>query len=58
LVRKPEGRRPRGKPRRRWKDVKIDLKETGWESVDWINLVKGRDQWWTLVKKVENFRVT
>ena len=39
LVVKPEGRRPLGRPRRRWKDnIKMDIREVGWESIDWINL--------------------
>jgi hypothetical protein len=39
FVRKPEGRRPLGKPRRRWEDnIKTDLREIGWKGVDWIHL--------------------
>jgi hypothetical protein len=46
LVGKPEGKRPLGGPRRRWvDDIKMDLRETGWDGMDWIDLAKGRDQW-------------
>jgi hypothetical protein len=46
LVRKPEGRRPLGRPRRRWVDnIKIDLREIGWDGMDWINLTEDRDHW-------------
>jgi hypothetical protein len=39
LVGKPEGRRPLGRPRRRWEDnIKIDLREVGWGDVDWIDM--------------------
>jgi hypothetical protein len=42
---KPEGKRPLGKPRRRWmNNIKIDLKEIGWDGVDWIDLAQDRDQ--------------
>jgi hypothetical protein len=41
LVGKPKGKRPLGKPRRRWVDnIKIDLREIGWEGVDWIDLAR------------------
>jgi hypothetical protein len=44
LVRKPEGQRPLGRPRRRWVDnVKIDLREIGWDDMDWIDLAQNRD---------------
>jgi hypothetical protein len=39
LVRKPEGKRPFGRPWYRWVDIKMDLREIGWEVVDWIHLV-------------------
>jgi hypothetical protein len=46
LMGKPEGRRPLGRPRRRWVDnVKIDLGEVGWDFVDWVDLAQDRDQW-------------
>jgi hypothetical protein len=45
LVGKPEGRRPLGRPRRRWVDnIKIDLREMGWDIVDWVDLAQDRDQ--------------
>jgi hypothetical protein len=58
LVGKPEGKRPLGRPRRRWVDkIKIDLRETGWDGVDWIELAQDRDQWRALVNTVMNLRV-
>jgi hypothetical protein len=46
LVEKPEGKRPLGRPRRRGVDnIKTDLREIGWDGVDWIDLAKDRDQW-------------
>jgi hypothetical protein len=46
LVGKPEGKRPLGRPRRRWEDgIKMDLRETGWGCVEWIHLVQDRDRW-------------
>jgi hypothetical protein len=54
LVRRPEGRRPLG----RWEDnIKMDLKETGFGDVDWINLAQDRDRWRALVKTVMNLPV-
>jgi hypothetical protein len=45
LVGKPEGKRPLGRPRRRWEDtVKMDLREIGWGDVDWIDLAQDGDQ--------------
>jgi hypothetical protein len=44
-VGKPEGKRPLGRPRRRWVDnIKMDLGEVGWDGVDWIGLAQGRDR--------------
>jgi hypothetical protein len=58
LVRKPEGKRPLERPRRRWMDnVKIDLTEIGWDGLDCIDLAQDRDQWRALVNKVMNFPV-
>jgi hypothetical protein len=46
LLGKPEGKRLLGGPRRRWVDnTKIDLREIGWDGMDWINLAQDRDQW-------------
>jgi hypothetical protein len=45
LVGMPEGKRPLGRPRRRWMDnIKMDLRETGWDGMDWIDLAQNRDQ--------------
>jgi hypothetical protein len=58
LVRKPKGRRPLGRPRRRWVDnIKIDLREIGWDGMDWIDLAQNRDHWRALVNTVMNLRV-
>jgi hypothetical protein len=58
LVGKPEGKRPLGRPTRRWKDnIKMDLREIGWESMDWMHLAQDRDQWRALVNTVMNLRV-
>jgi hypothetical protein len=58
LVGKPEGKRPPGRPRRRWVDnIKMDLREIGWAGVDWIELVHDRGQWRALVNTVMNLRV-
>jgi hypothetical protein len=57
LVRKPEGRRPLGRPRRRWEDnIKKGLREVRWGS-DWICLARDRDRWRALVNAVMNLRV-
>jgi hypothetical protein len=58
LVQKPEGRRPLGRPRRRWVDnIRMDLGEVGWGDVDWIGLAKGRNRWRAYVNSVLNRRV-
>jgi hypothetical protein len=58
LVGKPEGKRPLGTPRRRWVDnIKIDLREMGWDGMDWIDLGQDKDQWRALVNTVMNLRV-
>jgi hypothetical protein len=58
LVGKPEGKRPLGRPRHRWVDnIKMDLRETGWDGMDWIELAQDRDQWRALVNMVMNLRV-
>jgi hypothetical protein len=50
LVGKPEGKRPLGRPRhRRVDNIKIYLRETGWDGMDWVNLAQDRDQWRALV---------
>jgi hypothetical protein len=58
LVGKPEGRRPLGRPRRRWVDnIKMDLRVIGCDGMDWIDLVQNRDKWRALVNTVMNLRV-
>jgi len=58
LVGKPEGKRPLGRPRRRWVDnIRIDLQEVGRGYMDWIGLAQDRDRWRTLVSAVMNLRV-
>jgi hypothetical protein len=55
LVGNPEGKRLLGRPRRRLVDnIKIDLREIGWDGRDWINLAQDRDQWRALVNAVIN----
>ena len=55
MVGKLEGKRPSGRPRRRWEDhTKTDLQEVGCEVIDWIDLAQGRHRWRTLVKAVMN----
>jgi hypothetical protein len=59
LVGKPEGKRPLGRPRRRWVvNNRMDLGEVGWGDVDWIGLTEGRKRWRALVNSVLNLRVT
>jgi hypothetical protein len=58
LLVKPERKRPLGRPRRRWvNNIKMDLREIGWDVMDWIDLAQDRDQWRALVNTVMNIRV-
>jgi len=58
LVGKPEGRRPLGRPRRRWVDnIRMDRQGMGCGYMDWIGLAQDRDRWRTLVSAVMNLRV-
>ena len=57
LVEKPERKRPLGRPRRRWVDIRMDHQEVGCGYVDWIGLAQDRDRWRTLVSAVMNLRV-
>jgi hypothetical protein len=57
LVGRPEGRRPLGRPRRRWEgNIKMDVQEVGW-GMDWIELVQDRDKWRALVNAVMNLGI-
>jgi len=57
LVGKLEGRRPLGRPRRRWVDnIRLDLQEVGCGYMDWIGLAQDRERWRTLVSAVMNLR--
>jgi hypothetical protein len=58
LVGKPEGKRPLGRPMRRWENgVRVDLREIGLGGVDWIRLAQDRDRWRAVVSAVMNLRV-
>jgi hypothetical protein len=57
FVGKSEGKRPFGTHRNRWEDIRMDLRETVWERVEWIHLAQDRDQWLVLVNTVLNVRV-
>ena len=58
LVGKPEGRKPLGRPRRRWEDnIRMDLREVGCGFVDWMELAQDRDRWRALVSAVMNLQV-
>jgi hypothetical protein len=58
LARKPEGKRPLGRPRSKWEDnIKMDLEEVGYGSMDWFQLGQDRDRWQALVIAVMNLRI-
>jgi hypothetical protein len=58
LVGKPEEKRPLGRPRCRWVDnIKMDLREVGWDDMDWIDLAQDRDRWRALMNTVMNLWV-
>jgi hypothetical protein len=58
LVEKPEEKRPLGRPKHRWVDnIKMDLREIGWDGMDWIDLAQDRDQWTALVNTIMNLWV-
>jgi hypothetical protein len=57
LVGKPEGKRPLGRPRHRWVDIKMDLREVEWDGMDWIDLAQDSDRWRVFVNTVMNLRV-
>jgi hypothetical protein len=57
-VENPEGKRPLARPRCRLVDnIKMDLREIGWDGMDWIDLARDRDQWRALVNAIMNLRV-
>jgi ribosome biogenesis protein Nip4 len=58
LARKSEGKRPLRKPRNRWEDnIRMDLREIGWGSVDWMHLAQDKDQWQALMNMIMNLWV-
>jgi len=57
LVGKPEGKRPLGRPRRRWVNIRMDLQEVGCGYMDWIGLAQDRDRWRMFVSAVMSLRV-
>jgi hypothetical protein len=58
LVGMPEGKRPLGRPRRRWvNNFKMDLREIVQDGIDWIDLAQNSDQWRALMNTVMNLRV-
>ena len=57
MVGKPEGKRPLGRPRRRWENIKMDIQEVGCGGTNWIELAQNRDRWWPLVNALINIRV-
>ncbi|KAJ4428782.1 hypothetical protein ANN_25775 [Periplaneta americana] len=59
LVGRPKGKRPLGRPRRRWEDnIKMDLREVGYDDREWIHLAQDRDQWRAYVREAMNFRIS
>ncbi|KAJ4426336.1 hypothetical protein ANN_27150 [Periplaneta americana] len=58
LVRRPKGKRPLGRPRHRWEDnIKMDLREVGYDDREWINLAQDRDRWRAYVRAAMNLRI-
>jgi hypothetical protein len=57
LVEKPEGKKPLERPRHRWENIIMDLREIRWGGMEWISLVQDRDQWRVLGKVVMNLLV-
>jgi hypothetical protein len=58
LMGRPEGKRPLGRPRSRWEEgIRMNLREIGWGSVEWIQLAQDRDRWLALPNMVMNLRV-
>jgi hypothetical protein len=58
LVGNPEGNRPLGRSRRRWvNNINMDLREIGWDAMDWIDQAQARDQWRAIVNKKMNLQI-
>jgi hypothetical protein len=57
MMGKLEGKRPLGRPRRRWEDIRMDLRKIGWGGMDWIDLAQDRDRWRAVVNTVMGLRV-
>jgi hypothetical protein len=58
LVRKSEGKRPFSRPMHRWEgNIRMDLKEIGWEGMDWVQLAQNKNKWQVVVNMVMNLRV-
>jgi hypothetical protein len=58
LVRKPEGKKPLGRPRRRWEDnIKMELQEVGGGGMNYVELAQDRDRWWALLNGIMNLWV-
>jgi hypothetical protein len=58
LVGKPEGKRPHERPSCRWEDgIRMDVREIGWGSVEWIHVAENRDWWWAVVNAVMNLQI-
>jgi hypothetical protein len=58
LVGKPREKRPLGRPRRRWVDnIKMELREIGWDGMNWIDMAQDRDKWRAIVNAMLNFWV-
>jgi hypothetical protein len=57
LVGKPKGKRPLGRPRCRWEDIRMDLQEVGCGGMDWVGLAQDRDRWRVIVNEITNLRV-
>jgi len=58
LARKPEGKRPLRRSRSRWEEnITLDLREIGWEGVDWMHMACDNNQWWALMNKVMNYQI-
>ena len=54
---KPTGKRPFGRPRHRWEDIKMDLQEVVCKGMDWIELAQDSDRWWALLNALMNLWV-